>query len=121
MPLKPKELTAAFNGLFYVAGHTTTAINIGIIQGSIPVFVLIGAVVVLRSRARPLQVAGIGVTLLGVGIVTSAGDLDRLLALEFNRGDLFMIIACVLYSGPRRGCDSVPEPRRHPSKRYDQQ
>jgi drug/metabolite transporter (DMT)-like permease len=31
-----------FNALFYTAAHWTTAVNIGIIQGSIPVFVLIG-------------------------------------------------------------------------------
>ena len=30
----------AFNALFYVAGHYTGAINIGILQGSIPIFVL---------------------------------------------------------------------------------
>ena len=27
---------SAFNGLFYVAAHHTTAINIGILQGAIP-------------------------------------------------------------------------------------
>ena len=32
-----------FNAVYYVAAHYTTAVNIGIIQGSIPVFVLIGA------------------------------------------------------------------------------
>ncbi|MDH3537108.1 MAG: DMT family transporter, partial [Gammaproteobacteria bacterium] len=37
-----------FNALFYVAGHHTTAINIGILQGSIPVFVLLGSLLVLR-------------------------------------------------------------------------
>ena len=37
---------AAFNGLFYVAAHHTTAINMGIISGMLPVFVLAGALIV---------------------------------------------------------------------------
>ena len=32
-----------FNVLYYIAAHHTTALNIGILQGSIPVFVLAGA------------------------------------------------------------------------------
>lgn len=31
-----------FNALFYIAAHHTTAINIGIVQGSIPIFVMLG-------------------------------------------------------------------------------
>jgi drug/metabolite transporter (DMT)-like permease len=31
-----------FNVLYYVAAHSTTAVNIGIIQGAVPVFVLAG-------------------------------------------------------------------------------
>ena len=41
-----------FNALFYVAAHWTTAVNIGIIQGSVPVFVLIGALAAYRTPGR---------------------------------------------------------------------
>ncbi len=33
----------AFNALFYTAAHRTTALNLSILQGAIPAFVLIGA------------------------------------------------------------------------------
>jgi drug/metabolite transporter (DMT)-like permease len=42
----------AFNALFYVAGHYTGAINIGILQGSIPIFVLLGSLLILRHPIR---------------------------------------------------------------------
>lgn len=89
----------AFNALFYVAAHSTTAVNIGIIQGSMPVFVLLGAFVAYRTRVTPLQMAGVAVTMIGVAIVGTGGSLERLAALTVNQGDLLMIIACLFYSG----------------------
>ena len=48
----------AFNALFYVAGHYTTAINIGILQGSMPILVLVTGALALRETATPLQWLG---------------------------------------------------------------
>ena len=56
----------AFNALFYLAAHTTTALNIGIIQGIVPVFLLIGMYFVYRSPVSLLQGLGVIVTILGV-------------------------------------------------------
>jgi len=89
----------AFNALFYVAAHSTTAVNIGIIQGSIPMFVLIGTFVAYRTRITGRQFLGVAVTMIGVVIVGSGGDWARLAALAFNRGDVMMIVACILYAG----------------------
>jgi drug/metabolite transporter (DMT)-like permease len=97
-----------FNALFYVAAHSTTAVNIGIIQGSVPVFVLIGAFAAYRIRVGGLQVAGVLVTMLGVAIVASAGQLARLAALALNFGDVLMIVACLLYAGYTLSLSRVP-------------
>jgi len=90
---------AGFNSLFYLAAHSTTAINLGIIQGSIPVFVLLGALVAYRTPVTPLQFGGVSITMIGVVIVGSGGDMARLATLAFNFGDLIMIGACLLYAG----------------------
>jgi len=89
----------AFNALFYIAAHYTTAVNIGIIQGSMPMFVLIGAFLAYRSKVTRLQMGGVALTMVGVAIVGSGGSLERLATLTFNYGDLLMIIACAFYSG----------------------
>jgi len=89
----------AFNALFYVAAHSTTAVNIGIIQGSMPVFVLIGAFLAYCSPVTRLQLAGVALTIVGVAIVATGGSLERLAAMTVNHGDLLMVIACTLYSG----------------------
>jgi drug/metabolite transporter (DMT)-like permease len=89
----------AFNALFYAAAHETTALNMGIIQGTIPVFVILIAFLVYGDRVAPLQLLGAGLTLLGVVLVAVEGDLSRLLAFVFNVGDVMIIGACLLYSG----------------------
>ncbi len=89
----------AFNGLFYVAARYTTGVNLTLLQGSIPIFVLIGGAIVYRTRVRPLQVLGIVTTMLGVVVTATHGDLTRLSALAFNHGDLLILAACFLYAG----------------------
>lgn len=89
----------AFNALFYLAAQSTVAINIGIIQGAIPVFVMIGAYLVFRTPVTVVQVAGVAVTMVGVALVASHGDLSMLATLAFADGDLLMILACALYAG----------------------
>ena len=87
-----------FNSLFYVASHDTTAVNIGILQGSIPVLVFLGAFALHRTRVGLLQMVGAVITILGVMVVATAGDVSRLTSLAFNPGDVTMMIACLFYS-----------------------
>jgi drug/metabolite transporter (DMT)-like permease len=98
----------AFNALFYVAGHHTSAINIGILQGSIPIFVLLGSLLVLRQPISLIQGGGVAVTLLGVVIVASRGDPGELLGMSVNRGDLFIVIACFFYAAYSIGLSRRP-------------
>ena len=88
----------AFNALFYIAAHHTTAVNLTIIQGSIPVMVLLGALAVYGTRIRSLQVVGMTVTFVGVAVVAAKGEVATLLGLDFNIGDVWMLVACVFYS-----------------------
>lgn len=88
-----------FNALFYVSAHFTTAVNISILQGAIPVFVLLGAAVVYRTRVRFLQVVGTAATLVGIAVVASRGHMETLSAFRLNAGDGLMIIATMLYAG----------------------
>lgn len=87
-----------FSAIIYVAAYSTQAVNLAILQGTIPVFVLLGALVFHGSRAGPLQIIGVLVTLAGVAVVASKGDLDILLGLGFNVGDVLMLVGCALYA-----------------------
>ncbi|MEL7348339.1 MAG: DMT family transporter [Pseudomonadota bacterium] len=87
-----------FNALFYVASLSTGAVNIGIFQGAIPIFVLIGTFLIYGDRVGPIQALGVAVTLVGVVLVATRGDLATALALGLNQGDGMMLMACVCYA-----------------------
>lgn len=87
----------SFNALFYVGAQYTSGVNLAILQGSVPVFVMLGAAAVFASRFRLGQWAGLLVTTLGVLLIATQGDLAHLAALRFNRGDVYCLIACALF------------------------
>jgi drug/metabolite transporter (DMT)-like permease len=87
-----------FNALYYVAAHSTTAVNMGILQGSVPVLVLVGAFLTHGSRATPVQIAGVLITAVGVVVVATQGMPLSILDIDLNRGDLIMLVACLLYA-----------------------
>ncbi|MDX3807853.1 DMT family transporter [Bosea thiooxidans] len=88
----------AFNTLMYIAAYSTSAVNIGILQGSIPVFVLLGAFLAYRIPIGGMQALGVLLTLLGVAVTASRGDVHALAKLRFAAGDLLMILACIFYA-----------------------
>ncbi len=98
-----------FNVLFYKAAYLTTALNIGIIQGSIPVFVLVASFYLYRIHVSPLQLGGVITTLAGVVIVAFKGDLSQIGDLVLNHGDLLILAACFLYAAYTTGLRKRPD------------
>lgn len=98
-----------FNALFYAAAHHTTAINIAIIQGTVPVLVIVGGWLFFGSRIGALQGFGVLLTLAGIVVVASRGDLRLLAAMDFNVGDLWILLACLLYAGYALGLRRPPQ------------
>ncbi|TXN06485.1 DMT family transporter, partial [Methylobacterium sp. WL103] len=89
----------AFNSLFYAAGTYTSAINLALFQGSIPVLVILLNYALYRTAVTPGQVVGVLVTLVGATVAATHGDWHVLATLDFNRGDVLVFIACLLYAG----------------------
>lgn len=86
-----------FNALFYIAAHSTTAVNIGIIQGAMPIIVLLVSFILFRTPVTIQQIFGVMVTMIGVILVTSGGSFATLKNLAFNEGDILVLIAAMVY------------------------
>jgi drug/metabolite transporter (DMT)-like permease len=90
---------AGFCGMFlcggpvYVAGVTTTAINIGLIMAAAPVNVLLIAWIIGFEKIRPVQVASIALALPGVALILARGSLETLTTVYFALGDILVFIA----------------------------
>ncbi|KQT88157.1 hypothetical protein ASG48_01545 [Aurantimonas sp. Leaf443] len=86
-----------FNAIFYVALQHTTAINVLIEQSSMPLVVFLASFLLFGTRAHPAQILGFSLTLVGVLLTATHGDLSTLLSLDLNRGDAMMMAAVVIY------------------------
>ena len=89
---------AVFNALLYTALTFTTAINATIVQAGIPMFIFILNFLIFRTSVRPVQILGYSLTLIGVLLVASRGDVGQLADLDINLGDLIMILAGLVYA-----------------------
>ncbi len=89
---------SGFNAVFYWASTMTGGINVGILQGAIPVFVLIGAFFAHGTRIAPLQAVGVGLTIVGIIVIATRGAPLEILSIAFNPGDLLMLAAGLMYA-----------------------
>ncbi len=99
---------AFFNALFYLATNFTTAVNIGIIQAVIPVFILLLSFVLFAKKVSVQQMGGVLLTVLGVLCVVAQGNLALLLTIQVNKGDWIMLSACIFYAIYTVGLGSRP-------------
>ena len=82
----------------YIAGQSTSALNLSLIYSSSPVMIALGSVWWLGERMRGLQRVGVLVALMGVVHVVVRGDWLRLGALQFVPGDLWVCAAAVAWA-----------------------
>ncbi len=88
-----------FNAAMYSALLYTTAINVSIEQAGMPMLIFAANFLLYRMGVAPGQIVGFTMSLVGVALTASHGDLTRLAELDLNRGDLMMLLGIVIYSG----------------------
>jgi drug/metabolite transporter (DMT)-like permease len=89
---------SAYNTMAYYGLHFTTAINGLLLQSVAPLFVALWSFVLFRDRLSLRQGAGILLSLAGVIVIICHGSLEILLAIAFNRGDLWFVVALLIYA-----------------------
>ena len=83
---------------FFLSLKYTTAINSSIIGATNPVVTALLALAFLKQKLPLKQVLGIVLSLFGVVLTITAGDLSVLAAFELNKGDLIMCLAVVVWA-----------------------
>lgn len=90
--------TAPNHAIVYWALHYTSAINVQLFNSTIPAWVILIQWAVLRQRPSGGEGAGLVVSLAGVVAIITAGDPRRLVALQFNFGDLIILGSFTVWS-----------------------
>jgi drug/metabolite transporter (DMT)-like permease len=82
----------------YEAVSYTTAINTSFINAFNPVLIAVTGYIMYRFPVSGRQALGFFISLLGVTTIIFRGEVARLLALQVNIGDLFMLLSIFLWS-----------------------
>src|SRR5687768_3120657 len=89
---------ALFNTLTYTGLKYTTATNGALLNSIITVFIIAIGVVFLREQLSARQPMGVALSLPGVLMIIVRGELDALLELKWNVGDLWILGAMLTWS-----------------------
>lgn len=92
---------AGFNTFLYYGLQDTTATNALLINSSIPIIIVALSGIILKERIDLFQTLGIILSTFGVIFLVIKGDFENLLQLEFNQGDMFILLSSLdwaLYS-----------------------
>jgi drug/metabolite transporter (DMT)-like permease len=100
---------AVFQSLVYLGLSSTSAINAVLLNSSMPAFMLLVSWAIERERATPRQVAGMLISLAGILVILSRGEVANLARLELHAGDAWILLAMPVW-----GVYSVLLKRRPP-------
>ncbi|WP_188207285.1 DMT family transporter [Alkalibacillus aidingensis] len=87
-----------FNVLVYLSLNYTTAINAGIVEATTPIFAVILGYFILKERLSKRQLLGMFISFVGAVWVISDGSVEVLMSLQFNTGDMTMLLAVLVWA-----------------------
>jgi len=89
---------AGFSVLLLEGLRFTTPVNGSLIGAAGPILIAVLAALVLRNRIGWRLAVGLGISVVGVAIVVTEGDLERVLRVGINVGDLWIVLAYVCWA-----------------------
>ena len=87
-----------YNALQYLAVKTSTPINVTLVGSSMPVFMLAMGAAFFGQRITGRQVAGALLSIAGVLVVLSQGEVSHLADVRFVPGDIYMLVATAAWA-----------------------
>lgn len=87
-----------FAAIMYKALEYTSAVNVSIEQAAIPMLIIILNFLLFRLAATWLQIFGFAISLIGVALTATHGEIERLAQLDLNFGDALMFLAMCCYA-----------------------
>ncbi|MFZ1807818.1 MAG: DMT family transporter [Cyclobacteriaceae bacterium] len=87
-----------FNSLIYLAAHTSSVFNLSLFAITAPLYVVLFNWLLYRETITAKQALGFIVLLTGLLTLLSKGNPEKILELEFNKGDLVMAGAASIFA-----------------------
>jgi drug/metabolite transporter (DMT)-like permease len=87
-----------YNALMYLALHTSTPLNVTLVGASMPMWMLATGALFFNQRIARMQLVGSALSLAGVLVVLSRGQLAWLADIQFVPGDFYMVLASIAWA-----------------------
>ena len=87
-----------YNALMYLALHTSTPLNVTLVGASMPMWMLATGALFFNQRITRRQMLGALLSMAGVLVVLSRGQLAWLARIHFVAGDFYMVLASIAWA-----------------------
>ena len=89
---------STFNSVVYYALNYTQVINAVLVLAAIPAATIVLSSLMKIERTNIFQLIGLFLSIIGIGSIISNGDLQKIVSLSFNKGDLWMLVCVFTWS-----------------------
>ena len=89
---------STFNSVVYFALNHTQVINAVLVLAAIPAATIIFSSFMNIEKTNIFQLLGLFLSIIGIGSIISNGDIQKIISLNFNKGDVWMLVCVVTWA-----------------------
>ena len=89
---------STFNSVVYFALNYTQVINAVLVLAAIPAATIVFSSLMNVEKTNIFQILGLFFSIIGIGSIISYGDIQKIISLSFNKGDLWMLVCVITWS-----------------------
>jgi drug/metabolite transporter (DMT)-like permease len=89
---------SVFNSVVYYGLNYTQVLNGVLMISTIPILIIIITSIFKTEKVNIYQIAGVSVSLLGVIVIITKMEFQRLIHLQLNKGDLWILVAMLSWA-----------------------
>ncbi len=89
---------STFNSVVYFALNYTQVINAVLMLAAIPAATIVLSSLMKIEKTNIFQLIGLLLSIIGIGSIISNGDIQKIISLNFNKGDLWMLVCVITWS-----------------------
>ena len=89
---------STFNSVVYFALNYTQVINAVLVLAAIPAATIIFSSLMNVERTNFFQLLGLFLSIIGIGSIISNGDTQKIISLNFNKGDVWMLVCVITWA-----------------------
>tara|TARA_B100000886_G_scaffold308365_1_gene241945 strand:+ start:122 stop:1018 length:897 start_codon:yes stop_codon:yes gene_type:complete len=89
---------STFNSVVYFALNYTQVINAVLMLAAIPAATIVLSSLMKIEKTNTFQLFGLILSIIGIGSIISNGDIQKIISLNFNKGDMWMLVCVITWS-----------------------